>query len=96
MRVPLLDLRRQYEQVGPAVEAAVRRVLESGQFILGEEVAALEREIAARHGVRHAIGMSSGRYTTLGTRRWRTVLGTSAIPRPQATKPIWARMLAPR
>jgi dTDP-4-amino-4,6-dideoxygalactose transaminase len=60
MRVPLLDLRRQFEQVGPAVEAAVKRVLASGQFILGEEVAALEREIAARHGVKHAIGMSSG------------------------------------
>ena len=60
MRVPLLDLKAQYLQVGPAVETAVRRVLESGYYILGEDVAELEREIAARAGVAHAIGVSSG------------------------------------
>jgi dTDP-4-amino-4,6-dideoxygalactose transaminase len=60
MKVPLLDLRAQYATVGPAVESAVKRVLESGQYILGEEVAALEREIAEALGVAHAIGVSSG------------------------------------
>jgi dTDP-4-amino-4,6-dideoxygalactose transaminase len=60
MKVPLLDLRAQHVETGAAVEAAVKRVLESGQFILGEDVAALERELAARAGVAHAVGMSSG------------------------------------
>jgi dTDP-4-amino-4,6-dideoxygalactose transaminase len=60
MKVPMLDLRAQYRQVQPAVEAAVHRVLESGQYVLGEDVTLLEREIAARVGVGHAVGMSSG------------------------------------
>jgi dTDP-4-amino-4,6-dideoxygalactose transaminase len=60
MKVSMLDLRAQYRSVGAAVEAAVRRVLESGAYILGEDVAAFEREIAERMGVAHAIGVSSG------------------------------------
>ncbi len=60
MRVPLLDLRAPYRQVGPAVEAAVRRVLASGHYILGEEVEMLESEVASLLGVAHAIGVSSG------------------------------------
>src|SRR5262245_743949 len=60
MRVPLLDLRAQYTTVGPAIEAAVKRVLESGHYILGEDVAAFEREPAAATGRAHAVGVSSG------------------------------------
>lgn len=60
MRVPLLDLPAQWATVGPAVEAAVRRVLESGLYILGEDVVAFERELAARSGAKHGVGVSSG------------------------------------
>jgi dTDP-4-amino-4,6-dideoxygalactose transaminase len=60
MKVPLLDLRAQYASIGAASEAAVRRVLESGHYILGEDVAAFEREIAAAAGVAYAVGVSSG------------------------------------
>jgi dTDP-4-amino-4,6-dideoxygalactose transaminase len=60
MKVPLLDLRAQYASIAPAVEAAVRRVLESGHYILGEDVAAFERELAAATGRAHAVGVSSG------------------------------------
>lgn len=60
MRVPLLDLPAQYATLGPAIEAAVHRVLAGGHYIMGEDVAALERELAADHGVAHAIGVSSG------------------------------------
>jgi dTDP-4-amino-4,6-dideoxygalactose transaminase len=60
MKVPLLDLRAQYATVGGAVEAAVKRVLGSGHYILGEDVAAFERELAAATGSAHAIGLSSG------------------------------------
>ena len=60
MRVPLLDLRAQYATIAPAVEAAVKRVLQSGHYILGEDVAAFERELAAATGRAHAVALSSG------------------------------------
>jgi dTDP-4-amino-4,6-dideoxygalactose transaminase len=60
MRVPLLDLRAQHAELGVAIETAVRRVLESGHYILGEDVAAFERELAAATGRKHAVGLSSG------------------------------------
>ncbi|HEY2745665.1 MAG TPA: DegT/DnrJ/EryC1/StrS family aminotransferase [Polyangia bacterium] len=60
MKVPLLDLRAQYATIAAGVEAAVKRVLESGHYILGEDVAAFERELAAATGRAHAIALSSG------------------------------------
>ncbi len=60
MKVRLLDLKRQYRQVGSEVEAATRRVLESGHYVLGDEVKLLEQEIAAYMKVAHAVGVSSG------------------------------------
>ena len=42
------------------IRPAMERVIHSQRFILGEEVAAFEREIAAYLGVKHAIGVSSG------------------------------------
>jgi dTDP-4-amino-4,6-dideoxygalactose transaminase len=59
-RVPLLDLTLQYGPIRDAVMAAITRVCDSQQFILGAEVEAFEREVAERLGVRHAIGVSSG------------------------------------
>lgn len=58
--IPLLDLRAQYASIRSEVEQAVLRVLESQQCILGPDVSALEEEIAAYCGVRHAIGCGSG------------------------------------
>jgi dTDP-4-amino-4,6-dideoxygalactose transaminase len=60
MRVPLLDLRAQYATLGPDIEAAVRRVLQSGHYILGEDVAAFERELAQATGRAQAVALSSG------------------------------------
>jgi hypothetical protein len=40
-RVPLLDLRAQYQTIKPEIEAAMRRVVESQHFILGPEVGGL-------------------------------------------------------
>lgn len=60
MTVPLLDLSRQYARLRDDLLQAVERVLDSQQFILGDEVAALEREIAAFLGTGDAIGCSSG------------------------------------
>ena len=58
--IPLLDLRAQYAAIRAEVEEAVRRVLESQQCILGPDVAALEEEVAAYCGTKHAVGCGSG------------------------------------
>ena len=58
--VPLFDLTRQWQDVKDDVHAAVERVFATQQFILGPEVAALEKECAAYLGVKRAIGVSSG------------------------------------
>ena len=60
MRIPQFDLTRQYARIEPEIEAALRRVLRSGRFILGPEGEALEAECAAALGVAHAIGVASG------------------------------------
>jgi dTDP-4-amino-4,6-dideoxygalactose transaminase len=58
--IPLLDLHRQYQQIREEVLAAVERVCSSQQFVLGAEVEALEREVAAFTGASAAVGCASG------------------------------------
>jgi len=58
--IPLLDLQRQYRQIREEVLAAVERVCASQQFVLGAEVEALEREVAALTGAGAAVGCASG------------------------------------
>src|SRR6058998_1263867 len=60
MKVPLLDLKAQYAGIRDEIRAALDRVLESQHFILGPEVDAFEKEIAAYCGSTYAIGVSSG------------------------------------
>jgi dTDP-4-amino-4,6-dideoxygalactose transaminase len=55
-----LDLKAQYETIREEVAEAVARVLESQHFILGDEVKALETEIASMVGSRFAVGCASG------------------------------------
>jgi dTDP-4-amino-4,6-dideoxygalactose transaminase len=56
----MLDLKRQYEPLHRELLAALEHVLETQQFILGEQVASFERAASAQLGVKHAIGCSSG------------------------------------
>jgi dTDP-4-amino-4,6-dideoxygalactose transaminase len=58
--VPMVDLRAQYERIRPEVDAAIARVLESTQFIKGEECALFEKEFAAYCGVAQACGVANG------------------------------------
>ncbi len=55
-----MDLRRQYDHIREEVLAAIARVCDSQSFILGPEVEALEREIAALTGAQFAVGCASG------------------------------------
>jgi dTDP-4-amino-4,6-dideoxygalactose transaminase len=58
--IPLLDLAAQYRELKPEIDAAIARVFESSQFILGTETEAFEEEFAAYCGVQHAVGVNSG------------------------------------
>jgi len=58
--VKLLDLEAQYRPLRAEILAAITRVCDSQRFILGPEVDALERELAASLGVSHAVAVSSG------------------------------------
>jgi dTDP-4-amino-4,6-dideoxygalactose transaminase len=60
MKVPMLDLVAEHAPYRGELLAAFERVLDSGRFVLGPEVEAFERDIAAWIGVPHAIGVSNG------------------------------------
>ena len=60
MKVPLLDLQAQYVSLQANVRAAIARVFETQLFVLGPEVASLEKEIAAYCGTTEAVGCASG------------------------------------
>ena len=58
--IPFIDLAAQRKRLGPAIDAAVARVLTHCQFIIGPEVTAFERELAEFAGARHAVSCASG------------------------------------
>ncbi len=60
MKVPLLDLKAQYSTIRPEIEAAVKDVFESQQFIMGPKVKEFEAAAARYIGAPHAIGCASG------------------------------------
>lgn len=60
IRVPLLDLKRQFLSIESEINQAIAGVLETQRFIGGPEVEALEQEVAAYCECRFGIGVSSG------------------------------------
>jgi dTDP-4-amino-4,6-dideoxygalactose transaminase len=60
VKIPYLDLKVQYHSIKPEIDAAIARVLESSQFVLGNEVAGFEQEFAAYCGTSECIAMNSG------------------------------------
>ena len=60
MNVPLLDLKPQHAHLRAELLAATTRIIDSQQFILGEEVRLLEAEIAEYSQTTHAVGCASG------------------------------------
>jgi dTDP-4-amino-4,6-dideoxygalactose transaminase len=58
--IAFLDLRAAYEELGPAIDAAVARSLGSGWYIGGPEVAAFEQAFASYVGASHCVGVANG------------------------------------
>jgi len=60
MKLHMVDVVGQYQRIKPEVDAALHRVLDSGQFILGKEVGEFECQVAGYLGVKYAVGCASG------------------------------------
>jgi dTDP-4-amino-4,6-dideoxygalactose transaminase len=60
MNVPFLNLQAQYNELSEQLDAAYKRVAESGRFVLGPEVEKFEAEFAAYCGVKHCVGVGNG------------------------------------
>jgi dTDP-4-amino-4,6-dideoxygalactose transaminase len=60
MAVPFLDVGATYDELRSELDAAYRRVMESGWYILGQEVMAFEQEFAAYCGAEHCVGVGNG------------------------------------
>jgi dTDP-4-amino-4,6-dideoxygalactose transaminase len=60
MRVPFLDVRSAYLELRDEIDAAVARVLESGWYLLGDELAAFEQAWAAFVEADHCVGVANG------------------------------------
>ncbi|SMF54241.1 DegT/DnrJ/EryC1/StrS family aminotransferase [Pseudogulbenkiania subflava] len=60
MSIPFIDLKAQYQHLKADIDARIHAVLDHGQYIMGPEVAELERELAAYVGVKHCVGVADG------------------------------------
>jgi dTDP-4-amino-4,6-dideoxygalactose transaminase len=60
MTVPFLDLKAAFKELQPQLDAAYRRVMDSGGYILGHEVEAFEEEFARYCEAKHCIGVGNG------------------------------------
>ncbi|MCL4260991.1 MAG: DegT/DnrJ/EryC1/StrS family aminotransferase, partial [Anaerolineales bacterium] len=58
--VPFLDMKAQYDELREEFDAAYQRVMDSGWYILSDEVRAFEREFANYLGVKHCVGVGNG------------------------------------
>ena len=58
--IQYLDLKAQYRSIKPEIDGAINRVVESGQFVLGSEVAAFEERFAAYCGAPYCTALNSG------------------------------------
>ncbi|MFC1965243.1 DegT/DnrJ/EryC1/StrS family aminotransferase, partial [Chloroflexota bacterium] len=60
MKIPVIDLKAQYNTIKEEIDAAIQRVIQQGQFILGPDVHTLEEGVARYCGTRFAVGVASG------------------------------------
>lgn len=70
--IPVVDLRAQYAAIGAEIDAAIRSVLLSTDFVLGSVVHELEQRVASYCGCKYGIGVASGSDALrLSGRYWR-------------------------
>jgi dTDP-4-amino-4,6-dideoxygalactose transaminase len=60
MKIPLVDLKAQFDPLRDQMRTAIDRVMDTQQFVLGAEVKSLEDEIAQYSNTKHGIGCASG------------------------------------
>ncbi|MFN9557678.1 MAG: DegT/DnrJ/EryC1/StrS family aminotransferase, partial [Dolichospermum sp.] len=60
MKILFGDLKRQYNQLRPEIDAATREVYESGWFILGNQVQRFEKNFAEYCNAKYGVGVGSG------------------------------------
>lgn len=60
MRVPFLDIKRQYIDLQDKIDADLKEILSTGAYVLGKHNKGLEEEVAKYHGAKHAIAVNSG------------------------------------
>lgn len=58
--IPFINLQAQYQSYKEEIDAAIQRVLDSSQYVMGPEVKKLEQELSKYTGAKHAIACSSG------------------------------------
>lgn len=58
--IPFIDLKAQQEKIRPQIDAAIQKVLDSGQYIMGPAVEELEMNLAKYTGAKYALTCSSG------------------------------------
>ena len=59
-QIPFIDLKAQQDRIRPQIDAAIKQVLDHGQYIMGPEVFELEKQLAEFCGVKHAISCANG------------------------------------
>ena len=59
-KIPILDLKKQIAPIRQELDAAIKRVIDNANFILGEEVADFENEIQKYCNIKYAVGVSNG------------------------------------
>jgi dTDP-4-amino-4,6-dideoxygalactose transaminase len=60
MKVPFLDLKQPHQELRAEMDAACQRVIESGWFLLGQELDSFEKAYATYTGTQHCIGVANG------------------------------------
>ena len=59
-QIPIIDLGLEYEAIKKDLDPLLEKILRSGSYVLGPELALFEKELAAYIGVTHAVGVNSG------------------------------------
>ena len=60
MKIPFINLKRQYQSIKEEIDESIHRIVDSQNFILGDEVKNFEEKMADYCGAKHAIGVASG------------------------------------